>query len=124
MTEEKANGGSFQPPLPPPFPGMAPEPAPKPASNQEPVAAAVPPEPVAVVTGKAAPPAKKAKAPRKTRKKTTQKGAGLRVRTKGPYPINLHVINIMISPSAVVEVPDHPYVRRQLELGSLELIDS
>jgi len=44
----------------------------------------------------------------------------LKVKTKGVYPINCYPVGVMIYPGSIYEVPDHRYVRRQIELGTLE----
>jgi hypothetical protein len=44
----------------------------------------------------------------------------LRVKTKGVYPINCYPVGVIVYPGSIHEVPEHPFVARQIELGSLE----
>ena len=63
-----------------------------------------------------------------TRKKKVAKPAEdkpkmMNVRTKKGFPINLRFVNIMVHPGTVQPVPDHPYVQRQIQLGSIEVVE-
>ncbi len=43
----------------------------------------------------------------------------LRVKTVGQYPINCYPVHIVVYPDAIFEVPEHAWVRRQINLGTL-----
>lgn len=56
--------------------------------------------------------------------KAEEKGPKLlKVRTKKAFPIFLRHVNIMVRPGTVQAVPEHPYVEKQVQLGSIEVVE-